>query len=45
RHTQADITLAKNLLDWQPKVPFEQGIKKTREWFTRLNSYKANLTG
>lgn len=45
RHTQADITLAKNLLDWQPKAPFEQGIKKTREWFTRLNSYKANLTG
>jgi len=36
RHTQADITLAKNLLDWQPRVSFEQGIKKTREWFIKI---------
>jgi len=32
-HTKADITLAKNLLDWQPKVSFTEGVKKTREWF------------
>ena len=35
RHTQADITLAKNLLDWQPKVSFTEGIKRTREWFQK----------
>lgn len=33
----ADITLAKQLLGWQPKVTFEEGIKKTVEW------YKAHL--
>jgi len=33
RHTKADITLAKNLLNWQPKVPFEEGLKKVKEWF------------
>lgn len=34
-HTQADISLANNLLDWQPKISFEEGIKKTTEWFSR----------
>jgi len=32
-HTKADITLANNLLEWQPKVSFIEGVKKTREWF------------
>ncbi len=32
-HTKADITLAKNLLNWEPKTSFEEGIKKTKEWF------------
>jgi len=32
-HTKADISLAKNLLDWQPRTSFEDGVKKTREWF------------
>ena len=32
-HTKADITLAKNLLNWQPKVPFEEGLKKVQECF------------
>ena len=36
-HTMADISLAKELIDWQPKVPFEEGVKKTQEWF---NKYK-----
>lgn len=35
-HTKADITLAKNLLDWEPKTSFEEGIKKTKEWFNNL---------
>jgi len=33
RHTQADITLAKKLLNWEPKIGFDQGIKKTINWF------------
>jgi UDP-glucose 4-epimerase len=32
-HTQADIALAKNLLGWEPKVAFEEGISKVQEWF------------
>jgi len=35
-HTQADIALAKNLLDWEPKVPFEQGLKRTQKWFVKI---------
>lgn len=33
RHTQADIGLAKELLDWEPKISFEEGIEKTKKWF------------
>ena len=36
-HTKADISLAKELLGWEPKVSFEQGVEKTRQWFE--NSY------
>ena len=32
-HTKADIALAKKLLNWQPKVPFEEGLRKVQEWF------------
>jgi len=32
-HTKADVSLAKDLLDWEPRVSFEQGIKNTIEWF------------
>jgi UDP-glucose 4-epimerase len=32
RAVQADIRRAKQLLDWQPKASFEEGLKKTVEW-------------
>lgn len=32
-HTQSDINLAKELLDWEPKVDFNQGLEKTKKWF------------
>lgn len=32
RHT-ADIKKAKKLLNWQPLVPFEEGLNKTIEWY------------
>lgn len=37
-HTKADVTLAKELLNWQPKVDFEEGLKKTIEWFKCLQN-------
>jgi UDP-glucose 4-epimerase len=33
RHTEADITLAKKLLDWKPKIDFEEGLERTKDWF------------
>ena len=34
-----DISLAKTLLDWQPKVPLEEGLKITIDWF-RSTTYR-----
>jgi len=31
--TWADITKTKKLLGWEPKVPLEEGIKRTVDWF------------
>ncbi len=33
RHTKADISKARELLDWEPKVSFEEGVEKTKQWF------------
>jgi UDP-glucuronate decarboxylase len=30
-----DITLAKKLLHWEPKVPLEDGLQKTIEYFKK----------
>ena len=35
--TLADTTKANNLLDWKAEVKFEEGIKKTVEWFDSLS--------
>lgn len=35
---RADITLAKKLLDWEPKISLEDGLKKTIEYFKALSS-------
>lgn len=32
-HSQADITLAKNLFNWEPKISFNNGIEMTKQWF------------
>ena len=35
---QPDISKARQLLSWEPKVEFEEGLKKTIEWFkTKLS--------
>jgi len=35
-HTRADITLARRLLNWSPKIDFKEGIQKTEEWFRKV---------
>lgn len=35
KQRQPDISKAKKLLDWRPKVDLEQGLKRTIEWFER----------
>lgn len=35
RNSQADITLAKTVLGWQPKVNFEEGIRRTVQSFLK----------
>jgi dTDP-glucose 4,6-dehydratase len=34
---QPDISLARKILGWEPKVPIEEGLKRTIEWFRTLN--------
>lgn len=33
KQRQPDITLAKEKLNWEPKTPLEDGLKKTIEYF------------
>jgi dTDP-glucose 4,6-dehydratase len=30
---QPDITLARKELDWEPRVPVEEGLRRTIDWF------------
>ena len=40
---QPDITLARSRLGWDPKTPLEQGLKRTIDWFKKIdmNSFRA----
>jgi len=33
-----DISLAKKVLNWQPKISLEEGLKKTIEYFRKINT-------
>jgi UDP-glucuronate decarboxylase len=33
KQRRPDITLAKRYLKWEPKVPLEEGLKRTIEYF------------
>jgi UDP-glucose 4-epimerase len=35
RDSQADITLARQVLGYEPKVKFEQGLRQTVEWYRK----------
>ncbi len=37
-HTQADVSLAQELLGWQPSTSFEEGVEKVKEWFQKINN-------
>jgi nucleoside-diphosphate-sugar epimerase len=41
--TWADITKAKNILAWEPKVGIEDGIKRTIEWFLKNWGWLKNV--
>lgn len=38
KHRQPDISKAKKLLKWEPKVSLEQGLRMTIDWFKNGNS-------
>ena len=38
QHSHADISLARRLLGYEPKVRFEEGLRKTVDWFRSLGS-------
>ena len=36
KQRQPDITLAKEKLDWEPKIELEEGLKKTIDYFRKI---------
>ena len=38
KHSLADIGKAKKILGYEPKIGFEEGLRRTVEWFSRHNS-------
>jgi UDP-glucose 4-epimerase len=34
-HSQADISRARQVLGYEPKVPYEQGLRKTVDWYQK----------
>jgi nucleoside-diphosphate-sugar epimerase len=41
----ADNNKVKELVGWEPKVPFNEGIRKTIEWFknNKVNNHNLNM--
>jgi nucleoside-diphosphate-sugar epimerase len=38
RRSEADISLARRLIGYEPGVPIEEGLRRTVEWFRTSNS-------
>jgi nucleoside-diphosphate-sugar epimerase len=36
-----DTTLAERVLDWRPRVPVEEGLRRTRDYFVRALAEEA----
>jgi nucleoside-diphosphate-sugar epimerase len=43
RGRNADLTLMKKVLDWEPKVSLEEGLKNTYKWIEKMVSEKQKL--
>jgi len=41
RHVEADITRARKVLEWEPKVPFDKGLAETVRWARSTSSMHA----
>ncbi len=41
RHVEADVTLARKVLGWEPRVPFDRGLAETVRWATSVLSRPA----
>jgi len=37
RFSMGDVNKAKELIDWQPRFTFKQGIEDTKKWFDKIN--------
>jgi dTDP-glucose 4,6-dehydratase len=37
---QPDISRARRLLDWEPKVDVERGLRETIEWYGRAGTFR-----
>jgi nucleoside-diphosphate-sugar epimerase len=40
RHSQADISLARKILGYEPRVDFEEGLRRTWEWYKQSYGHK-----
>ena len=38
KHSQADISAAREYLGYEPQVPFEDGLRRTVEWYKQRES-------
>lgn len=43
KETWADITKAKNLLDWEPQINVEEGLKQTVRWYLENKNWVKNI--
>jgi len=43
KETWADITKAERLLGWKPEIPFEEGIKRTIEWYLQNRDWLKDI--
>jgi UDP-glucuronate 4-epimerase len=41
--TWADIRKAKDILNWEPRVPLEEGLRKTVEWYLQNREWAKDL--
>jgi UDP-glucuronate decarboxylase len=39
KQRQPDITLAKKMLEWEPKIPLQEGLLKTIEYFKNIQTH------